>query len=662
MPRTAKILLVDDEPIIRELVREVLSGGGNEIVEAPTTNEALDTAERLGPFDVALIDKNLPDGSGIEVARRLRKMSPETELILITAYPSLDSAIEVLRLGAFDYIIKPFDDINELRLKVQNAIERRWLRETHRALARELGESENRYRDLVEASPDAIVVYDTDGSVVEVNRAAAKLYGYTAQDIVGRSASDLVGPGREDSRHFEMGAGLVRRIDRHADGSELPVEVRSARAMLRGQETVVEIVRDIRARLGWEDEKADLEHRLRGAQKLEAIGRLAGGVAHDFNNLLVVILNYVDFIDVLLDDMEPLIESDELRDIAGQMRQLSRDIGEAGDSAATLTRQLLAFSRDQVVAPEPLEINSVIEMVVRLLERTLREDIQLSCELSPELGMVNVDRGQLEQLLMNLAVNARDAMPEGGHILIRTENSELSEQQARKLRISAGQYARISISDTGVGIPHDILEHIYEPFFTTKGAEHGTGLGLATAYQIAEHADGVLHVTTELHEGTTFDVYLPITEERTRSRAETQSPVAASGSGETILVVEDDAGVRKLIRRVLTRAGYSVLEAVQGQDGLETFQAQQDSIDLVLTDVMMPRLRGSELVDQIRALRDDVTVVYVRLCRRKRGATRHQTASRHVPGQAVYQAPAARGRARGASGARDRLPRENSLM
>lgn len=611
MPRSAKILVVDDEPVIRELVREILAIGGNEVVDTPSTNEALDAADRLGPFDVALIDKNLPDGSGIEVARRLRNMSPNTELILMTAYPSLDSAIEVLRLGAFDYIIKPFEDVNELRLKVQNAAERSWLRRSHKELAQQLGESENRYRDLVEASPDAIVVYDPAGAIVQVNNAAIKLYGHSEQQLVGKKTSELFGPDRQDRRHSQMATGIVRRIDRHADGGDLPVEVRSATATLHGEEVVVEIVRDIRARLGWEDEKSELEDRLRGVQKLESLGRLAGGVAHDFNNLLVVILNYVDFIGVTVDDMEPLIESDELRKMTKQLRSLARDIGEAGDSAATLTRQLLAFSRDQVIAPEPLSINSVIEMVVRLLKRTMREDVELSCELEQNLGVVKMDRGQLQQLLMNLAVNARDAMPEGGSMVIRTANVELADQQARKLRLPAGNYAHISISDTGVGIPDDILQHIYEPFFTTKGAEHGTGLGLATAYQIAEQADGVLQVSTELHEGTTFDVYLPHTDEQSPSRAESQTPVDQRGKGETILVVEDEAGVRKLVRRLLTGAGYQVLEAKQGAEGLAAFRQRQAQIDLVLTDVMMPRLKGSDLASKLRALKEDVKLVYM---------------------------------------------------
>jgi PAS domain S-box-containing protein len=609
--RGAKILLVDDEPVVRELVRQVLQVEGNEVVEAPTTNEALDTAERMGPFDVALIDKNLPDGSGIEVARRIKRMQPDTELILITAYPSLDSAIEVLRLGAFDYVIKPFDDINELKLKVQNAAERHALRTAQKNLTRELKESETRYREVVEASPDAILVYDAQGTIRQVNQAACKLYGYSIEDLLGSSAATLIGPDRQDMSISAMATGIVSRIDTHKDGSDLSVEVRSAKATLHGEEMIVEIVRDIRTRLDWADEKAELEGRLRRSQKLEAIGRLAGGVAHDFNNLLVVILNYVDFMRARVDDLAGMTESDQVREICTQLAQWTKDIGEAGDSAAALTRQLLAFSRDQVTAPEALDVNDVVEKVERLLRRTLREDIELKCELSPEAGTVKIDRGQLEQLVMNLAVNARDAMPEGGTLTLSTRSVVLAERDAGPLRLTPGDYAEIAIADTGCGIPDEILEHIYEPFFTTKSDGHGTGIGLATAYQIAHQADGTLQVSTELHEGTVFRVLLPLTDEPTPSEHAELATGEIRGHGETILVVEDDAGVRKLVRRLLHAAGYEVLVAVQGQEGLDTFRQHKDTVDLVLTDVVMPKLKGSMLADQIRSIRPDVKIVFM---------------------------------------------------
>jgi CheY-like chemotaxis protein len=263
-----------------------------------------------------------------------------------------------------------------------------------------------------------------------------------------------------------------------------------------------------------------------------------------------------------------------------------------------------------VTAPEPLEVNQVIDTVQRHIRRTLREDIELHCALAQDLGAVKIDRGQLEQLVMNLAVNARDAMPEGGTLAIATRNTLLGEDEARGLRLAPGRYVEIEIADTGVGIPADIIDHIYEPFFTTKADGHGTGLGLATAYSIAQQARAALQVTTELHDGTTFRVYLPITDEPPSERLESLGG-ELRGRGETVLVVEDDVGVRTLVRRLLQAAGYEVLAARQGQEGLDMFRQHTETIDLVLTDVVMPKLRGNQLAEEIRALRPGIRIAFM---------------------------------------------------
>jgi PAS domain S-box-containing protein len=287
VPQSANILLVDDERIIRELIREVLESDGARIVEAANLAEAR-AAIAADRFDVAIVDKNLPDGSGIELIRELRGPERNTEVILITGYPSLDSAIEVLQIGVFDYVVKPFDDIDHLRLKVRNALETRRLRRHEVELAKHLSESDERTKTLIDAIPDAVLAYDDAGVIRELNLAAQRLYGYTADELIGARASELlrsmpdIGGGEPTAAEV---TGIARRTDRHRDGSELPVEVRASHATMGGQSLTIEIVRDVRERLRAEVERKRLEDQLRGSQKLEAIGRLAGGVAHDFNNL-----------------------------------------------------------------------------------------------------------------------------------------------------------------------------------------------------------------------------------------------------------------------------------------------------------------------------------------------------------------------------------------
>jgi PAS domain S-box-containing protein len=345
-------------------------------------------------------------------------------------------------------------------------------------------------------------------------------------------------------------------------------------------------------------ERNRLERQLRQAQKMEAIGRLAGGVAHDFNNLLTVIIGYGE---VLLTTLSPDDPS----------QPLISEIKKAGDRAASLTRQLLAFSRQQVIAPRVMDVNAVVTDVEKMLRRVIGEDVALTCVLNPALGSVRADSSQMEQLLLNLAINARDAMPSGGQLTIETDNVEL-DVHAHDFRpeVRPGSYIRLVVRDTGCGMDEETRSHIFEPFFTTKGLGKGTGLGLATVYGIVKQSDGYIYVDSDLGQGTTFRVYLPKVKSAASAHPEPRRVEKGRGA-ETILLVEDDDAVRAITRHVLEVNGYRVLEASRGIEAIRLFEESSGSIHLLLTDVVMPEMSGCELAQRLMNGRPGLRVLFV---------------------------------------------------
>jgi len=331
---------------------------------------------------------------------------------------------------------------------------------------------------------------------------------------------------------------------------------------------------------------------------MEAVGRLAGGIAHDFNNILTAITGYVD---LLLEDLPP---GDPRRNDAQEVRK-------AADRAAGLTRQLLAFSRQQVLQPRVVGLNGLVTDIEKMLRRLLGEDIDLATRLDPALGAVKADPGQLEQVIMNLAVNARDAMPQGGKLTIETANAELDESYAREhFPATPGRYVLLAVSDTGVGMTPEVQAHLFEPFFTTKERGKGTGLGLATVYGIVKQSGGFIWVYTEPSHGSTFKVYLPRVDASVQPREATAGAGAKRGT-ETVLLAEDEAPVRAVARQVLERHGYNVLEAPSAEAALDLAQRYSGDIHVLLTDVVMPGLSGHDLAKQLVALRPNVRVIYM---------------------------------------------------
>jgi PAS domain S-box-containing protein len=470
-----------------------------------------------------------------------------------------------------------------------------------------LRESEERFRVAFRTSPDSININRLDDGVfVAVNEGFTRMTGWSEAEVLGRSSLDV--PVWEDpADRARLVAGLkkdgcVRNLEavfRRKDGSLLSGLMSARLIGLRGEPYLLSITRDISDWKRAEEEREGLKAGLHQAAKMEAIGQLAGGVAHDFNNLLTVILSGAEALE---------------HDLAGGSqaeREIVDEIGAAGRRARDLTRQLLAFARRQVIAPVPLDLNTLVRDSERLLRRVLGEDVALVATLQPALWPVRCDPGQIEQVVLNLAVNARDAMPAGGRLTIETSNYDVAEMhRALFPGIEPGPYVRLAVHDSGTGMSPEVKGHVFEPFFTTKPVGKGTGLGLATVYGIVNQSGGFIRVESEPGYGTSFEVLFPRIAE-VAGPVEPPAPVSTGHGTETVLVVEDDPQVRAVTVRSLRAGGYLVLAASDGREALELGAQAKGLLRLVVTDVVMPGLDGRALADELRRHHPELRVLYV---------------------------------------------------
>ncbi|HXH89431.1 MAG TPA: PAS domain S-box protein [Gaiellaceae bacterium] len=468
----------------------------------------------------------------------------------------------------------------------------------HRSLsgAGQARASDERFRAMFDAAPIGVMLIGLDGTIMSVNRAYEEILGLSRDELLTLPSSSYVHP--DD---FEEGLVLFAELA----AGEREVYRREARLVRPTGEVgytqlAVALVRDADARPSFaismvEDitERAELEERLRQAQKLEAIGRLAGGVAHDFNNMLTAIGGYTALA------LERLDESSPARDDLDEVRK-------ATDRATVLTRQLLAFSRKQILQPELLNLNGVVVELEAMLRPLIGEDIVLATDFDPALGPIEADPGQLQQVVMNLVVNARDAMPSGGRISIETANADIGDDDPT---IEPGRYVSLTVRDTGHGIDDVTLERIFEPFFTTKEAGKGTGLGLATVYGIVKQSGGYLAVDSELERGTSFTIYLPRVDEARAVPAVVVEPVEEFEPNGTVLLVEDEDVVRKLVKHMLEQNGFAVIEARDGDEAIEVGSGH--AVDLLITDMVMPKRGGLEVATALRALRPELKVLFM---------------------------------------------------
>jgi len=466
---------------------------------------------------------------------------------------------------------------------------------TQRKRAEEtLRESEERFRQLSEAANEGIAIHE-GGRILEANQALAAMYGYELADVLGKHASELTAPESRELVLHNIRSGYEKPYEAlglRKEGTTFAVEIHGKAVPYRGRLVRVTVIRDL-------SERKHLEAQLRQAQKMEALGRLAGGVAHDFNNLLTVISGYSD---MLLSDLE----SGHL------LHGHAAAINNAAARATTLTRQLLAFSRREVLQPTVLDLNAVVTETGKMLQRLIGEDIALVTTLEPALGRVNADRGQLEQVLLNLTVNARDAMPQGGQLTFETANVELGEADAPwRVGVIPGRYVRLAVRDTGIGMDAATQSHLFEPFFTTKEPGKGTGLGLATVYGIVTQSGGHIKVDSTYGRGTTFRIYLPRFEEGLEA-VEPAAPPSTSLQGlETVLLVEDEIEVRGVAQKLLQSAGYTVLAASDSEEALRLCAQHAGPIHLLLTDVVMPGMSGPALASRLEAMRPAMKVMYM---------------------------------------------------
>jgi two-component system cell cycle sensor histidine kinase/response regulator CckA len=606
------VLLVEDNPGDARLVKEILEHDENtafRVKHVSTLGEAMSSLAPGAANQVILLDLGLPDESGLRTLQRIIPLAREASIVVITGLQDEELGIAAIREGAHDYLIKGQVDGGQLRRILRYAVERHKMQSDLQAeidrrarVQQALELSEERYRLLLETAPMGIVITNERGRVVQANAEALRIFGYVRRELIGQTI-DMLLPDRSCHAHEEQLSGYMKEprvrpmglglelFARRKDGTEFPAEISLAPLATEEGTLVSATVVDITAR-------KKMEEQLRIAQRMEAIGNLAGGVAHDFNNLLAVILGCSD---VVLDTLAP-------EHPAAKKVEMIR---KAGASGAELTRQLLAFSQQQMLRPRVLDLKEIVERTELLLRHLLGENIALTISLEASLGCVKADPGQVEQVLLNLAVNSRDAMPQGGRLKIAAHNCELDDSyKDEQEAVIPGRYVMLAVEDTGCGMDRETQSRIFEPFFTTKEIGKGTGLGLATVYGIVKQSGGCIRVDSEPGKGSNFKVYLPRVQETAEPSKREESEATLLRGCETILLAEDSASLREVAGQYLESLGYTVLGATSGTEALERAKDFQGPIHLLLTDVVMPEMSGTELAVHMAGLRPGIKVIF----------------------------------------------------
>jgi two-component system cell cycle sensor histidine kinase/response regulator CckA len=588
--RPLRVLLVEDSADDATFVLRELKRGGFE-VKARRVDTEEDTAAALaeGEWDLVIADYSMPGFGGVAALEMVRRGNADLPFMFVSGTMGEEVAVRAMKLGANDYFTK--GNLGRLGPAIDRELRDAATRRQRRLAEEALHESESRYKELFDANPHPMWVHDLEsGTLLAVNAAATHAYGYTTDEFLGMTMADFADPSaRDPERDLSATPGAERH--RRKNGEPIDVEVSAHEIQFAGRRARLVVATDVSVR-------SRLEAELRQSQKMQAIGQLAGGIAHDFNNILSIILGFGSTVLMTLEPDDPNHEA------VSQMML-------AGERAALLTRQLLAFGRKQRVAPRILDLNGVVQDMDAMIRRLVGEDIQIDLGLAPDLGTVRADPAQIQQVLMNLVVNARDAMPRGGRLLLETKTVWLDEAFVQPhVGVTAGPHAQLGVSDNGVGIPPEALPRIFEPFFTTKEVGRGTGLGLATVYAIVSGAGGLVQVYSEPGRGTTFKIYLPCVDgvpEDLRSR---ETGVPPRGT-ETILVVEDEAGVRELVAKALESLGYTVVVAGNPIEARQRAEELGDRLGLLVTDVVMPRGGGPELARTLAAMRPHLRVLYI---------------------------------------------------
>jgi PAS domain S-box-containing protein len=595
-----RILLVDDNRDDRALVVRSLAAQHPTLEVVEVTDPDTLTVGLARPPDVVITDYQLRFSDGLTLLRQVKSIWPEVPVIMYTGTGSEQVAVDAMKSGLDDYVLKKPGEMPRLVAAVRRVVESA----RHKKAAED---AEGRYRKLFDGVPIGLFRAAPDGSLLDCNAALVRMLRYPSRDsLLARKTSDTYVDPTER-------AALVEELER--EGSIRDFEAKRMRydgTTLWARSSVQAVkdehghmvyyeglVEDLTERRQAEEALRAAEGRLLQVAKLEAVGRLAGGVAHDFNNLLGVIMGYADLMMKRLPPEDPL-------------KRNLHEIQKAAERASGLTKQLLAFSRRQVLQPRVLDLHHTIGEVESMLQRVIGEDVDLVTVLREGVGKVKADPGQIQQVLMNLAVNARDAMPDGGTLTIETANTDLTDDYARRhLGVTPGPYVLMAVSDTGMGMTPEVQTHIFEPFFTTKGPEKGTGLGLATVYGIIKQSGGNIWVYSEPGKGATFKVYLPRVSDGAPGAAVLDAEPEPARGHETVLLVEDDDKVREVVSLALRDAGYTVLEARVGSGALALGAERKEPVHLVITDLVMPGMSGRELVERWRAKHPETRALFM---------------------------------------------------
>ena len=638
----AHVLIVDDRPGNRDLVATLLAYHGHSNTQASDGADALVRIRAHRP-DLVITDVLMPGLDGYELVRELRA-EPATAAIPVIFYTANYLHDEIARVaqafGVAATVIKGGDS-RELLLAVQTALGsststggasapdegliREHLRTVNAKLVhtirdleaqtQELRRSEQRFRQMAEGAPIGIVLGDPQGDAWYVNTRLTEITGTPAQNL-------LDGRWREHTGLTDIGPDLANvlsgaparyrnRVERH-DGPAQWLDV--SLAALRDDDGnlwgTVGTVDDVTAIVEAEARQRELDARTGAAERLESLGRLAGGIAHDFNNILAAILAYTRFAH---DTISQTTQDGRLDPETGRHALADLDhVLKAGDRAANLTAQLLAFGRPKPADAASVELNTVVREVAGLLARTLGGNVELTIDCADDLPAVAVNDSQLSQVVLNLAVNARDAMPDGGQLHITTaEHTTELPQDLPTQQLPAGQYVKLTVADTGQGIPADVVAHVCEPFYTTKPAGEGTGLGLSTVYGIVRRAHGHLAITSELSVGTTLDIYLPAAPAAPKPDSPAEPDTSTAPATGTILVVDDDETICQIVDRILGTAGYRVHTATSGPEAIQQIHLLPTPPDLLITDIIMPRMSGNQLARHLLEHHPDLSVLYI---------------------------------------------------
>ena len=621
MKTPISVLIVEDSAAAAAMLVLELRRGHFEVTSARVdTAAAMKAALEQQTWDLIVCDYTVPNFGAMEALSVLRETGLDLPLIVISGTVSEEKAFDAMTAGARDFLLK--GQLARFLPAVDREVREAASRRKMRMVEHERQATLERYRNLVEGTPDGIWLVDGHLRTLHMNGRMAELLAVQPSPDV--SIAEFISDGDESGHGHDLRARLEDGPQpshfnvRRRDGSTLWASVTVSRTTSEsGDDTgLMLMVRDI----------TDFKHMrepLRQAQKMGAVGQLAGGVAHDFNNQLTVILGNAEIVGGELGGDHAL-------------RQEMLEIQTAGQQAADLTRQLLSFSRKQILQPVILDVNAVVARTLQLIRRVIGERIECVTALGDDLGLVEADTAQMEQVLMNLAVNARDAMPDGGRLTVTTANVELDEPFVRAhLGARLGPHVMVEVRDTGTGMDEETLRHIFEPFFTTMEAGKGTGLGLATVYGVVKQSDGYVAVASTPGAGTAFQVYLPRT---TRDIAVNKPAATAPGSARetgTLLVVDDDARIRGMLEKALTRSGYTEIVDSDEKDALARFQRYAGPVDLLVTDVVMPGASGVELYRSLALTRPDLRVLYVSGYARD-GVERHGIIE---PGAAFLQKP-----------------------